>query len=68
MLRGGALKPTTDSQWAHIVCALTIPEVMFEDILQRGPVNVGKVPSARKKLVSDECMGGCEDICNNWDK
>lgn len=53
MLRGGALKPTTDGQWAHIVCALTIPEVMFEDILQRGPVNVGKVPSARKKLVSE---------------
>ena len=52
MLRGGALKPTTDGHWAHLVCALTIPEVMFEDVTRRGPINVDKVPAARKKLVS----------------
>ena len=31
-LRGGALKPTSDGNWAHIICALTIREVKFEDI------------------------------------
>ena len=53
MLRGGALKPTLlDGMWAHIVCAVAIAEVSFEDVSKRGPINVQKVPVARTKLVS----------------
>ncbi|KAL3869805.1 hypothetical protein ACJMK2_042440 [Sinanodonta woodiana] len=54
-LRGGALKPTTKRQWAHIVCALCIKEVKFENIQMREPINVDKIPSARNKLRCQYC-------------
>ena len=50
-LRGGALKPTKDGQWAHIVCALTIKEVKFEDIQRREPINTSNIVYARLRLV-----------------
>ncbi|XP_060082098.1 uncharacterized protein LOC132561390 isoform X2 [Ylistrum balloti] len=48
--RGGALKPTSDGKWAHIVCALAIPEVKFENIQKREPINAYKITSERSKL------------------
>lgn len=51
MLRGGALKPTGDRKWVHIICAISIAEATFEDLGKRGPINIGKVPLARSKLV-----------------
>lgn len=52
-LRGGALKPTLKpGQWAHVVCALVIKEVKFENIQKREPINTSKIPFARMKLVS----------------
>lgn len=48
--RGGALKPTSDGKWAHIVCALSIPEVKFENIQKREPINAYKITSERSKL------------------
>ena len=52
-MRGGALKPVNDGrQWAHILCAVAVPEVSFDDIQQRTGVNVKKLRKARQKLVS----------------
>jgi hypothetical protein len=39
-MRGGALKPTTNGKWAHIVCALTIQEIKFDNIPKREPINI----------------------------
>nr|KAG5697397.1 hypothetical protein BaRGS_008823 [Batillaria attramentaria] len=55
VLRGGALKPTTDGNWAHIVCALAVSEVSFEDVRKRSPVNVSLLSAARQKLRCSQC-------------
>lgn len=55
-LRGGALKPTTTQEWAHIVCAMAITEVSFENVKLRGPINVTNLSPARLKLVSYICL------------
>jgi len=46
------LKPTSDGKWAHIVCALAIPEVKFENVQKREPINAYRITSERSKLVS----------------
>lgn len=55
LLRGGALKPTTDGNWAHVVCALAIPEVSFVDVRSRNPINVSKLTTSRQKLRCSLC-------------
>ncbi|XP_060556454.1 uncharacterized protein LOC132717074 isoform X2 [Ruditapes philippinarum] len=60
-LRGGALKPTKDGQWAHIVCALTIKEVKFEDIQRREPINTSNITIARIRLKCQYCNGMVSD-------
>ncbi|XP_038075138.1 lysine-specific demethylase 4A-like isoform X2 [Patiria miniata] len=59
-LRGGALKQTTNGRWAHIVCAMAIPEVTFEDVQAREPINIDKISPARLKLPRDYPL---KDIC-----
>ncbi|KAI3769385.1 hypothetical protein L6452_00487 [Arctium lappa] len=44
---GGALKPTNNGEWAHIVCALFIPEVFFSDPIGREGIDCSRVPSRR---------------------
>ncbi|XP_017885883.1 uncharacterized protein LOC108628463 isoform X2 [Ceratina calcarata] len=39
-MRGGALKRTSDSNWAHILCALLLPGVTFKDAVNKDPINV----------------------------
>ncbi|KAJ0507954.1 putative chromatin regulator PHD family [Helianthus annuus] len=64
---GGALKPTVDGRWAHIVCALFIPEVFFGDPEGREGVDCSKVVARRwggkcyvcKKL--DGCVIDCSE-------
>ena len=51
-LRGGALKPTSTGKWAHVVCAVTVPEVGFGDTSRREPVQSEAITRARKRLVS----------------
>ncbi|KAG9342523.1 hypothetical protein JZ751_016528 [Albula glossodonta] len=51
-LRGGALKQTTDNKWAHIMCAVALPEVRFSNEAERGPIDISRVPPQRYKLVS----------------
>lgn len=54
-MRGGALKPTSNGKWAHVVCALTITEVKFENILKREPINIDEIISNRVKLKCYYC-------------
>ncbi|KAM4738555.1 lysine-specific demethylase 4B isoform 2-T2 [Anableps anableps] len=49
-LRGGALKMTTDSRWAHVICAIGVPEARFVNAIDREPVDVSAVPETRKSL------------------
>ena len=50
------MKPTDDSRWAHVSCALWIPEVSFGCMSVREPViGVEKVAAARWKLLCAVC-------------
>ncbi|XP_075065448.1 lysine-specific demethylase 4C isoform X1 [Mixophyes fleayi] len=49
-LRGGALKQTTDNKWAHIMCAIAVPEVRFENVMERSQINTSRIPLERLKL------------------
>ncbi|XP_050426553.1 protein AF-10-like [Adelges cooleyi] len=45
--KDGALKPTENGQWAHVVCALYIPEVTFLDVTTMEPVKLSEIPRDR---------------------
>lgn len=47
-LRGGALKKTVDGRWAHIICAILIPDV-FVDSFEVG-IETKQITKARKRL------------------
>ncbi|XP_044302036.1 lysine-specific demethylase 4C isoform X1 [Varanus komodoensis] len=49
-LRGGALKQTTDKKWAHVMCAIAIPEVRFGNVIERTPIDTCRIPLQRLKL------------------
>ena len=36
--RGGALKPTSDGRWAHILCAMLVPRARLKDVRHMEPV------------------------------
>lgn len=53
----GAFKPTTDGQWAHIVCALWVPGCSFADVNVMDKVDVTRVDVKRFKGVCNAfCM------------
>lgn len=54
-LRGGALKTTTDGKWCHIVCALSLPDVSFQNISTRGPIDITKISAQRARLKCNFC-------------
>lgn len=50
----GAFKQTTAMKWAHLLCAMWIPEVSLGNATFQEPVqDVEKVPKTRWKLVRD---------------
>ncbi|KAK6154248.1 hypothetical protein DH2020_008496 [Rehmannia glutinosa] len=63
---GGALKPTTDGRWAHLVCAIYVPEVFFVDPEGREGIDCSKVLKRRweKKCYVCESKKGCVIDCS----
>jgi len=67
----GAFKPTNDARWAHVACALWIPETGFENIETMERVkDISSVPKARWRLICSICKkrtGACiqckERVC-----
>lgn len=43
----GALKPTDNDAWAHVVCALYIPEVRFGNVTTMEPIILAQIPQER---------------------
>ncbi|XP_026272552.1 protein AF-17 isoform X2 [Frankliniella occidentalis] len=46
-IKDGALKRTDNQAWAHVVCALYIPEVRFGNVSTMEPIILSLVPSER---------------------
>ncbi|RWW80045.1 hypothetical protein BHE74_00011639 [Ensete ventricosum] len=65
-VRGGATKPTEDGRWAHIVCALLVPEVFFRDPQGRDGIDCSRVPGRRWNRDCYLCgaTGGCAIDCS----
>lgn len=49
----GALKRTDNSCWAHVVCALYIPEVRFGNVTTMEPIQLQLIPAERFNKVSE---------------
>ncbi|XP_054634160.1 lysine-specific demethylase 4C isoform X3 [Dunckerocampus dactyliophorus] len=54
-LRGGALKKTQNDKWAHIMCAVALPEARFSNEAKRGPIDTSMIPMQRYKLKCIYC-------------
>ncbi|KAF5306636.1 hypothetical protein FQA39_LY08825 [Lamprigera yunnana] len=53
--RYGALKHTDNSGWAHVVCALYIPEVRFGNVTTMEPIQLEMIPAERFNKVCYIC-------------
>ena len=51
--KDGALKRTDTNNWAHVVCALYIPEVRFGNVATMEPIILSLVPAERFNKVSE---------------
>ncbi|KAI5064253.1 hypothetical protein GOP47_0020923 [Adiantum capillus-veneris] len=56
--RKGAMKQTTSGAWAHLSCALYVPEVFYNRARDREEIECGSVPAWRWELP-------CE-VCSTW--
>ncbi|XP_028131273.1 protein AF-10 isoform X2 [Diabrotica virgifera virgifera] len=51
----GALKRTDNSGWAHVVCALYIPEVRFGNVTTMEPIQLQLIPAERFSKICYIC-------------
>ncbi|KAJ3693265.1 hypothetical protein LUZ60_008745 [Juncus effusus] len=62
-ITGGALKQTTDGKWAHLTCAIWIPETCLVDIKRMEPIDgISTISKDRWKLLCSICgvnYGAC---------
>ncbi|XP_057458148.1 uncharacterized protein LOC130748916 isoform X2 [Lotus japonicus] len=65
-VKEGAMKRTTEGMWAHVVCALIVPEVFFADPEGRDGIDCSRVPKKRwsEKCYVCGCGGGCAVVCS----
>lgn len=60
---GGAMKPTTDGRWAHLACAIWIPETCLKDVKRMEPIDgLSRINKDRWKLICSICTvayGAC---------
>ncbi|OCF39768.1 hypothetical protein I317_06430 [Kwoniella heveanensis CBS 569] len=65
---GGAFKQTTTGHWAHLLCAIWIPETGLGNVIYMEPVEgIESIPKSRWKLVCSLCRektGACIQ-CDN---
>ncbi|KAJ8422635.1 hypothetical protein Cgig2_028506 [Carnegiea gigantea] len=63
---GGAMKPTTDGHWAHLACAIWIPETCLSDIKRMEPIDgLSRINKDRWKLLCSICgvaYGACIQV------
>lgn len=38
-------------RWAHVMCAVALPEARFSDEAKRSPIDTSRIPMQRYKLV-----------------
>ncbi|XP_034748409.1 lysine-specific demethylase 4C isoform X4 [Etheostoma cragini] len=58
-LRGGALKKTQNDKWAHVMCAVALPEASFSDEAKRSLIDTSRIPMQRYKLKCIYCRKRC---------
>ncbi|KAM8878455.1 lysine-specific demethylase 4C isoform 2-T2 [Spinachia spinachia] len=58
-LRGGALKKTQSDKWAHVMCAVALPEARFSNEAKRSPIDTSRIPMQRYKLKCIYCRKRC---------
>uniref|UniRef100_A0A3Q0QPJ8 Lysine-specific demethylase 4B n=1 Tax=Amphilophus citrinellus TaxID=61819 RepID=A0A3Q0QPJ8_AMPCI len=58
-LRGGALKKTQNDKWAHVMCAVALPEAKFSNEAKRSPIDTSRIPMQRYKLKCIYCRKRC---------
>ncbi|XP_053321954.1 lysine-specific demethylase 4C [Spea bombifrons] len=61
-LRGGALKQTTDEKWAHVKCAIAVPEVRFKNVTERSQIDTSRIPLERLKLKCAFCRQRVKNV------
>ncbi|KAI5057949.1 hypothetical protein GOP47_0027964 [Adiantum capillus-veneris] len=55
-VQGGAMKKTTDERWAHLTCAMWIPETCFVDVKSMEPIDgLQSINKERWKLTCNIC-------------